>query len=545
MLESRRLDIKTLIELHPDLEFLGLMLSHVNYDPRLCEVLDDQTRITVAGESNEIQLLNALKIYSDRPGYIQKGLQRLFSFTRDCKEVDQELVQIIIDHLNLNPVHLGINLAGTACLYNLIKSPNVEKCVSLSLAKRVVETSLKAMQTFAGNQQIQKNVILLLCNDWVINKVTFDKLKCTGLVLDCLCAYKDNRMIQMCAAITSLIAAKMTVRQVNQLGSKSCYIKRLLEIIMERVMNFQNDSILKLCLSAIWNLTDESPKTCKNFIKENGLRVYYDAFQSFADDPSILTKFLGSLSNVAEVASLKISFLSKPDFFNHLLKLTGSEHVAVSYFSCGICAHLLTAIVTARPKKKPAKLMKSSSKPEESKRGLFDEGAEVLKGSASGGNSQEDDGMEEYGNGLGEGPSLDADYQDGNGWPDQNVINEGLCRVVLSWSEPDTEMVSYRSFRPFFHILSRPIVAQYGAHLWALWALRHVCSKNVERYRILLDNENGQTFLSRYRRKLESINQSPSFDEGSSHKVESITLSPDIVATLNSVLNELTEIILD
>lgn len=36
------------------------------------------------------------------------------------------------------------------------------------------------------------------------------------------------------------------------------------------------DLTLKFTLSALWNLTDESPPTCQNFIDNEGLKLFVD-----------------------------------------------------------------------------------------------------------------------------------------------------------------------------------------------------------------------------------------------------------------------------
>lgn len=64
-----------------------------------------------------------------------------------------------------------------------------------------------------------------------------------------------------------------------------------------------------------------------------------------------------------------------------------------------------------------------------------------------------------------------------------------LGEVVQSWKSPDTEMVAYRSFNPFFPLLR--CSASYEVQLWAVWAMHHVCSKNPKRYCTMLLEERG------------------------------------------------------
>lgn len=66
--------------------------------------------------------------------------------------------------------------------------------------------------------------------------------------------------------------------------------------------------------------------------------------------------------------------------------------------------------------------------------------------------------------------------------------------VVLEWSSPESEMVAYRSFSPFFHLILCYEAPQ--VQLWALWAILHVCSKNGKRYCLMLYEEEGDEILN-------------------------------------------------
>lgn len=53
---------------------------------------------------------------------------------------------------------------------------------------------LDAMETFPQHQQLQKNVLLTICSDRILQDVNFDKYRCAKLVLDCLCSWDDSSM---------------------------------------------------------------------------------------------------------------------------------------------------------------------------------------------------------------------------------------------------------------------------------------------------------------------------------------------------------------
>lgn len=99
--------------------------------------------------------------------------------------------------------------------------------------------------------------------------------------------------------------------------------------------------MLKFTLSALWNLTDESPLTCKMFLEKGGIQLYLDVLKVYADHPAVETKVLGLLNNIAEVPGLRHGLLSN-EFVTSLMTLLKSPHIDVSYFAAGIFAHLIS-----------------------------------------------------------------------------------------------------------------------------------------------------------------------------------------------------------
>lgn len=60
-----------------------------------------------------------------------------------------------------------VQMAATACLYNLTKSDLASKIHPSVLAK-VVEATLDAMERFPNHNQLQKNTLLTLCSDRIL-----------------------------------------------------------------------------------------------------------------------------------------------------------------------------------------------------------------------------------------------------------------------------------------------------------------------------------------------------------------------------------------
>ena len=95
-------------------------------------------------------------------------------------------------------------MAVTACLYNLCHGDLAVK-LHPHILRDVVNTDLDAMETFHQHQQLQKNILLTICCDRIINDVNFDRFRCAKLALKCLGEWQDNSMNKMSVAICSML----------------------------------------------------------------------------------------------------------------------------------------------------------------------------------------------------------------------------------------------------------------------------------------------------------------------------------------------------
>jgi len=60
-----------------------------------------------------------------------------------------------------------VQMAATACLYNLTKS-DLALNIHPSVLSKVVEATLDAMERFPNHNQLQKNTLLTLCSDRIL-----------------------------------------------------------------------------------------------------------------------------------------------------------------------------------------------------------------------------------------------------------------------------------------------------------------------------------------------------------------------------------------
>ena len=251
--------------------------------------------------------------------------------------------------------------------------------------------------------------------------------------MESLVNFKDQSMNRMAVAICFILAAKISTLETSTLGAKPIYMETLLGIVKSKVESATDtelDIMLKFTLSALWNLTDESPSTCSMFLEKGGLPLYMQVLSTFEGNASVETKILGLLNNIAEVPPLRASLMNE-HFISSLRNLLKSDFIDVSYFAAGIFAHLLS----------------------------------------------------------------DSNTQWSNAQVEKEKVENELVEIVLSWKQPEIEMVAYRSFNPFLPLLrchESPKV-----QLWAVWAINHVCSKNVSRYAEMLLQEETLALFKR------------------------------------------------
>ncbi|XP_043289937.1 protein zyg-11 homolog B-like isoform X2 [Venturia canescens] len=383
-------DLKKFIKAHPHLEFLGLVHSDACYDDSLVNSAnkDYKPDLVVSGLASDSQILEALRRYSCRPVYVQKCLYNLFRLTPHFSEARVDVIKLVLPGMRAHPQEFRVQMAATACLYNLTKGELASK-IHPSVLKQIVDLTLTAMESYPNHYQLQKNTLLTLCSDRILQDVTFDKYRCAKLVMNCLSAFDDPSMNRMSVAICSILAAKISTVETSMLGAKPQYMAKLLSMVRSKLQAKSVDVTMKFTLSALWNLTDESATTCKVFLEEGGMELFLEVLESFRGESSIETKVLGLLNNIAEVGQLR-QRLMQPGFITMLSLLLDSEHIDVSYFAAGIAAHLLS------------------------------------------------DGPRAWTI----GPAVT-----------RAQLLEQLAKAASNWQTPNGEMVAYRSFQPFFPLL--------------------------------------------------------------------------------------------
>uniref|UniRef100_A0AAV2KXI1 Protein zer-1 homolog-like C-terminal domain-containing protein n=1 Tax=Knipowitschia caucasica TaxID=637954 RepID=A0AAV2KXI1_KNICA len=326
--------IKVFVEERPGMTFLGLLATDAGFS----DFLSGEGNLKVTGEANETQICEALRRYSEREGFVREALFHLFSLTHVMEKPRPDILKLVVLGMRNHPATLNVQLAASACVFNLTKQ-DLAAGMPVRLLSTVTQLLLEAMRTFPNHQQLQKNCLLSLCSDRILQEVPFNRFEAAKLVMQWLCNHEDQNMQRMAVAIISILAAKLSTEQTAQLGAELFIVKQLLHIVRQKATQGVVDATLKFTLSALWNLTDESPTTCQHFIENQGLDLFIKVLESFPNESSIQQKVLGLLNNIAEVAELHGELMVQ-GFLDHISTLLHSSEVEVSYFAAGILAHL-------------------------------------------------------------------------------------------------------------------------------------------------------------------------------------------------------------
>ncbi|XP_031710276.1 protein zyg-11 homolog isoform X2 [Anarrhichthys ocellatus] len=401
--------VSVFVEARSGLVFLGLLATGASS----CDILSSKKNLKVTGEANENQVCEALRRYRDRECFIREALVQLYNLTTDIDKPRPDMLELVLSGMQSHPTSLHVHLVATACVFNLT-AQDLAVAMPVSLISSTVTQLLYAMKTYPNHQQVQKNCLMALCSDYILQDVPFDKYLAATLVINWLRSHEDPTLQRMAVAVISILVAKLSTEETAQLGKDVFIIKQLLAIVQQKAMVGVVDSTLKFALSALWNLTDEMPTAARNFMECQGLELYEEVLEN----------------NIAEVEVLQVDLMEE-DLLGHILSLLQDNQVEqrVRYFAGGTLAQLVS-----RP----------------------------------------------------EAWTLDDELR--------STILKQLHTSIMTWTQLEKEMVSYRSFRPFCSLLQT--WQSSGVQLWAVWAIHLVCIQNASHYSSMMEKD-GVTELLR------------------------------------------------
>ncbi|XP_044286111.1 protein zyg-11 homolog B-like isoform X1 [Varanus komodoensis] len=289
--------VEAFVQQRPRMQFVGLLGTEAGFT----EFLSGEGNLKVSGGENEMQILEALKRYSERACFVKEAFFHLFTQTCFMRITKPEILKLVIIGMRNHPLDLAVQLTASACALNLTRQ-GLAAGMPVRLLSSVIQLLLKAMETFPEQQQLQKNCLLSLSSVRILQDVPFNRFAAAKFVVQWLCNQENQHIQRIAVNIISILALKLSDEQAAQLTSEF-YI----------VVGMK----LQLHVATSWTT------------------------KTFSSDSSIQHKVLGLLNNVSEVKELHPKLMQK-DFIEHVSELLSSVEMEVSYFSAGIIANLLS-----------------------------------------------------------------------------------------------------------------------------------------------------------------------------------------------------------
>ena len=156
---------------HRQLQFLGLFLTHEKYSPCVFDVNDvcywkyrrytydlhHLLSLTVTDQDlivYEPYLIEGLTRYHDRASFVQKILYYVFFLTRSFYSRQHHLLlELILDLMATHSTLQSVQMASTACIYNMTRAPANEQ-IHVKCLAQLVQATMSVMATFPSHKQV-------------------------------------------------------------------------------------------------------------------------------------------------------------------------------------------------------------------------------------------------------------------------------------------------------------------------------------------------------------------------------------------------------
>lgn len=297
----------------------------------------------ITGEANEEQILTSLDIYMDRKKYVSMSLRKLFSLAshHGCQQIERCL-RLILKSMKTFKDDNSIHIAATASLYHLSREEVQNQ--DPQLRRDIIVSILESMENLKGVLQLQKNSCLTLCNFKIPIEVEFQYYRVAELLLTALRNHPDDYLRRIAIMLFNAIVCQSQNAgiQKREIGLRGA-IQTIIQVIREKLEANQSDALMETCWSSLWNITDETPENCLDFLNQDGMSLFVDCLNLFPDSQELHRNMMGLMGNVAEVDSLRPMLMKEEyiDLFTSLLS-HDTSFLEVSYNSAGLLSHILS-----------------------------------------------------------------------------------------------------------------------------------------------------------------------------------------------------------
>jgi hypothetical protein len=169
---------------------------------------------------------------------------------------------------------------------NKLLKKELKEELNVELLEKVVKVTMRSMESFPNNLQIQKNdlslrqglIFALLrftssegIKFWSISSIDF-KSKCIQLVINSLFTFKDKDIIHLSVELFSSLVNKLSKSEKNQLFSNPVNVEKLLKLVENSINGLNRDTnLIEKILSIFVTIAYLSPNVCEIFVEKGGI----------------------------------------------------------------------------------------------------------------------------------------------------------------------------------------------------------------------------------------------------------------------------------
>lgn len=413
-------------------EFLGLFHTGNDAAYRSCI-----PAMIVAGEANEVQILNACEAYMDRPEQLSKALNDLYNLYKTIAPSETfssvpRALDVVLTILTRHISDEQVVIYTTAALWCIVKINVTTKNLNDARVRRTITSRLLDVMHYHKTNRIiliNGGLTLLFLPD-----IMSEHSRVASISL-LMCQDEDPRTQGFGTTLLNTLACQVGGDQKIYIGELQA-IETMTEIIKAKIKQNICDEILETAWSTLWNITDETPINCRRFLDCDGFEAFEDCMDKFSSNKEVLRNIMGLLGNVAECKELRKEFM-QARYIKRFESLLSSpiDGIECSYNACGILAHLIS------------------------------------------------DGQEFW----------DSNLSNEGGVVSREEVMNKMCRAIDKWPINSRRNINYRSFEPIVRLLDLSIdpAAQY----WAAFALANLTRVNPAKYCSMLMPFGGLTRL--------------------------------------------------
>jgi hypothetical protein len=184
-----------------------------------------------------------LDCYKHRPGIVKNCFKYLYEMRDSFSDPKNDFIDSIIILIKNYLESTEIQIFATEFLSKLTQQELGEN-TDTEILERLVDIILTSMKSFAKDEEIQTNILSILCNYYIAENVSFDRYKCIQLSLDSLVNLKDEISNKRAIIICSKLALKITNTEKQNLSSNHFFIETLTEKMQNYLQTHQNNDLI-------------------------------------------------------------------------------------------------------------------------------------------------------------------------------------------------------------------------------------------------------------------------------------------------------------